>query len=135
MKKLLLALALVFASSIALGQSTYREHILRSLTASTTTGVGSSFDTLSNSIDYQDPGALVLVRVSAVSGTTPTLTVNLQCEDSAFGNLTTVGSSAEITATGFYFFNVTRVCSRLRAAWTIGGTTPSFTFSTVVVRR
>jgi len=135
MKSLLLAVLLAAVSTFSQAQGTYREHIVKTLAAATVTGVGSTFDTGGVAIDYKDPGALVLVRVSAVSGTTPTLLVHIQCEDQPFGNLTTIATSESITLVGFYSFQVPRTCNRIRPAWTIGGGTPSFTFSAVLVRR
>lgn len=80
----------------------------------------------------------VFVVVTAVSGTSPTLTVALQ--DSPDGTnwpalaTTLTGSSPSITATGTYVFDVTGGFGDiLRPIWTIGGTTPSFTFTVVVV--
>lgn len=71
--------------------------------------------------------------VTAASGTTPTLNVVL--EDTLDGGVTwnTIGTFAQRTAAGREVINVTTpFTDRLRARWTVGGTTPSFTFSVVV---
>lgn len=67
--------------------------------------------------------------VTAASGTAPTLTVLI--EDTIDGtNWNTVGSFTQKTAVSREVVNITIPFSdRLRASWTIGGTTPSFTFS------
>lgn len=67
--------------------------------------------------------------VSAASGTTPTLDVVL--EDTLDGtNWNTIGTFAQKTAAGREVINITTPFSdRLRVKWTVGGTTPSFTFS------
>lgn len=70
--------------------------------------------------------------VTAASGTTPTL--NVVIEDTLDGtNWNTVGTFAQKTAAGREVINVTTpFTDRLRARWTVGGTTPSFTFSVIV---
>lgn len=67
--------------------------------------------------------------VTAVSGTGPTLDVVL--EDALDGvNWNVIGTFAQKTGAGREVINVTAPFSdKVRARWTIGGTTPSFTFS------
>ncbi len=67
--------------------------------------------------------------VTAVSGTTPSLTVFI--EDTLDGvNWNQVGAFAAKTAVGREVINVTTpFAKRLRVRWAITGTTPSFTFS------
>ena len=78
-------------------------------------------------------GGLATLRaqldVTAASGTTPTLDVVL--EDTIDGtNYNTIATFTQLTAAGRLVVNVTTPFSdTLRARWTIGGTTPSFTFS------
>lgn len=70
------------------------------------------------------------LNVSAASGTTPTLDVVI--EDSVDGGATwnTIGSFAQKTAAGREVINITNAFGELvRVRWTIGGTTPSFTFA------
>lgn len=67
--------------------------------------------------------------VTAASGTSPTLNVVL--EDTLDGtNWNVIGTFAQRTAAGREVITVTTPFSdQLRARWTVGGTTPSFTFS------
>lgn len=73
--------------------------------------------------------AIAMLNVTAASGTTPTLDVKLQTSyngtdwydiATAFTQATAVSKQAGLKATNLGQF--------LRAVWTIGGTTPSFTF-------
>lgn len=69
------------------------------------------------------------LNVTAAAGTTPTLNVVL--EDSVDGGSTwnTIGTFAQRTAAGREVVNVTApFADMLRVSWTVGGTTPSFTF-------
>ena len=82
------------------------------------------------------PTVLAYLNVSAASGTSPTLTVTLQdspdgvnwypVPSGAFTAVTAVGLSRLVVPAG------TAVGSYLRAALTVGGTTPSFTTSLTV---
>lgn len=74
--------------------------------------------------------------VTAVSGTTPTLTPVIQCspdDGTTWWSLATAemtGQTANITATGRYrTTSAVPIGVRTRLAMTIGGTTPSFTLS------
>lgn len=69
------------------------------------------------------------LNVTAASGTSPTLDVVL--EDTLDGtNFNTVGTFTQRTAAGRQVIDITGLFSdRLRVRWTIGGTTPSFTFT------
>lgn len=69
------------------------------------------------------------LNVTAVSGVAPTLDVVI--EDTVDGtNWNVIGTFAQRTATGREVINVTvPFADRLRIRWTIGGTTPSFTFA------
>jgi hypothetical protein len=73
------------------------------------------------------------LNVTAASGTSPTLDVVV--EDTLDGtNWNTVGTFAQRTAAGRQVIDITSPFSgRLRVRWTIGGTSPSFTFSVVGV--
>lgn len=69
------------------------------------------------------------LNVTAVSGTSPTL--NVVIEDSLDAGVTwnTIGTFAQRTAAGREVINITiPFGSTVRVSWTIGGTTPSFTF-------
>ncbi len=72
------------------------------------------------------------LNVTAASGTSPTLDVVL--EDTLDGtNWNVVGTFAQKVGPGREVVNVTiPFTDRLRARWTLGGTTPSFTFSVEV---
>jgi len=73
----------------------------------------------------------VQLDVTAVSGTSPTLDVVI--EDTLDGvNWNTVGTFAQKTAVGREVINITTpFADRVRCRFTIGGTSPSFTFSVV----
>lgn len=99
------------------------EVTLAASAARTATGTGSSYEAGGRGL------ARCIVTVSAASGTTPTLIVKLQgstdgstwfdIDGASTGELTTTGTAKFATATWRY----------VRPAWTIGGTTPSFTFT------
>ena len=75
-----------------------------------------------------DSGA-ILINVTAVSGTTPTLTVNFEnCITSGTTKCGAHTASASITATGFYVIKASNIARYGRIGYVIGGTTPSFTF-------
>lgn len=71
------------------------------------------------------------LQVTAFAGTAPTLDVLI--EDSLDGGTTwnTVGTFAQVTTgSARQVINITAPFSdRIRVRWTIGGTTPSFTFN------
>jgi hypothetical protein len=71
----------------------------------------------------------VQVDVTAASGVSPTLDVVI--EDTLDGtNWNVIGTFAQKTGPGREVINITTLfADRLRARWTTGGTTPSFTFS------
>lgn len=71
----------------------------------------------------------VQLDVTAAAGTSPTLDVVI--EDSLDGtNWNVIGTFAQKVAAGREVITITGVFARrLRARWTIGGTTPSFTFA------
>lgn len=73
------------------------------------------------------------LNVTAASGTTPTLDVVI--EDTLDGtNYNTIGTFAQKTAAGREVINITTPFSdTTRVKWTVGGTSPSFTFSVRIV--
>lgn len=112
-------------------------------TARTVTGTGAT------TINYNATGAKFWLNVTAASGTTPTLVWKIQW--SPDGGTTWVDldasnlSTASITTTGTAVLTVypglttaaNSVANNIlprhwRSAWTIGGTTPSFTFASYV---
>jgi hypothetical protein len=78
-------------------------------------------------------GARVFLDVTAASGTTPTLAVTLH-EVFADGVERQIAAFAQKTAVGQESIVVSEYARRIRARWTIGGTSPSFTFSVRTVR-
>lgn len=73
----------------------------------------------------------LLIACTAVSGTTPTLDMTVEWSNDgtnwAVGD--TADSFAQITAAKTTVKTFTRKAAQYRLRWTIGGTTPSFTFS------
>lgn len=70
----------------------------------------------------------VNIAVTAVTGTGPTLDVNVQESDDSGGNWFTVYSFPRITATGIYRSpKLPMTGNRVRYLQTVGGTSPSFT--------
>jgi hypothetical protein len=95
--------------------------------ARTATGQGSAVD-----VRQLIGHARFTLDCAAGTGTSPTLTVNIQ--DSADGSTgwATVASFTQVTTTASTQDRALDVRSTrgfLRAQWTIGGTSPSFTFS------
>lgn len=76
---------------------------------------------------------IIEINVTARSGTTPTLDVDLEdtFDDAQWNKVSDVNAS-DITATGVTVKRInladTPVTNRLRLKYTVGGTTPSFTF-------
>lgn len=90
--------------------------------ARTATGTGTAFDT-------SDLVALfATLTVSARSGTNPTLDVTLETTVDGT-NWYTAGSFTQKTATGSEAKAFGALGPQCRWKWTIGGTTPSFTFT------
>jgi hypothetical protein len=72
------------------------------------------------------------VKVTAVSGTTPTLDVYIEGKFEATGDYKVLASQTGITSTGVWFLVVNLLVFRfIRVRWVVGGTTPSFTFTVV----
>lgn len=97
--------------------------------ARTTTGAGSAVDVL----DYD--GDLLLVLDSAAgTGTTPTLDVTITASDTSDGTYTAISGAAFTRVTGTASQQKLAIIKDdakryLKAAYTISGTSPSFTFS------
>jgi hypothetical protein len=69
------------------------------------------------------------LKVTAVSGTSPTLSVYIEGKFENTGDYKTLASQTGITNTGTWFFTINPCAFRyLRVKWVVGGTSPSFTF-------
>lgn len=91
--------------------------------ARTASGNGSAFETVrTNSIEGY-------LAVTAASGTTPTLDVRLETSLDAGTSWQTVAAFAQATAVTTKNKVFGPLGDSCRWAWTIAGTTPSFTFS------
>lgn len=76
------------------------------------------------------------LEVSAVSGTSPTMTLSIQWSDDGTNFGSNDGSAdgfAQVTATGNVVKSIPVRAPYMQLTWTIGGTSPSFTFSVVDV--
>jgi hypothetical protein len=96
------------------------------LYSGTVTASGNSSDS-----DLSVYGAMeVLIKVTGVSGTSPTLGVYVEGKFEATGDYKTLASQTGINATGTWPFTVNPLIFKLvRVRWVVGGTSPSFTFS------
>lgn len=79
--------------------------------------------------------AFVTLNCTAASGTTPTLNVKIQASDDGGTTWFDVpnGSFTQLTTTGSQAIQISNFGDTIRAAWTISGTTPSFTFAVKTV--
>jgi hypothetical protein len=75
----------------------------------------------------------VMVKVTAVSGTTPTLDIYIEGKYEATGDYVPLLSRTGITATGVYELGqLDNLCFRyIRVRWVVSGTSPSFTIAVV----
>lgn len=72
--------------------------------------------------------AIVYLDITAASGTTPTLNVVIQ--DTIDGtNWDTVSSFTQASSTGREVKRISNFSRYMRISYTVGGTTPNFTFS------
>jgi len=71
----------------------------------------------------------ILIDVTSVSGTSPTLDVYIDGKFAAVGKHYPIASVTGITATGQWLLQLRNIPYRyIRVRWVIGGTSPSFTF-------
>jgi len=71
----------------------------------------------------------VQIKVTAVGGTSPVLNVYIEGKFEGSGDYKVIASQEGITTTGSWFFTINPLVFRyIRIRWTIGGTSPSFTF-------
>ena len=76
----------------------------------------------------------VYISITATSGSgAPTLTIIVQDSDDGGTTWYTHTASSGLTATGQTPLNLTNFGKTIRISWTITGTSPSFTFSVVMV--
>ena len=74
--------------------------------------------------------AVFYLKVTAAGGTTPTLDVVIKAKNPKTGDYTAIATFAQKTTTGAERLTVATIYEgEFRAEITIGGTTPSFTFS------
>lgn len=92
--------------------------------ARTATGSGSDVSTL-NTRDRAEP-VRVYLDVSAAAGTSPTLDVRIRGKIN--GLYYTIGTFTQKTTAGRDSILIDEAPGTLQADWTIGGTSPSFTF-------
>lgn len=98
--------------------------------AETATGTGAGVDTAVGSEAFH-PTARVYLDVSAVTGS-PTLDVDIY--GTVNGVDVKLGTIPQQTAVGQATLELTSCPKTLKAKWTIGGTTPSVTFSLACTR-
>ena len=104
----------------------YKRKDSRTLYSGTVTASGNTTD-----IDLSDFSAVELeFKVTAVSGTNPTLDIYFEGKFEATGDWKTLASQTGITSTGIWFLTVDPLVFRyIRVRWVVGGTSPSFTFT------
>jgi len=69
----------------------------------------------------------ILVKVTSVGGTSPTLSVYIEGKFETTGDWKVLASQEGITTTGTWFLTVNPLIFRvIRARWVVGGTSPSF---------
>jgi len=100
--------------------------------ARTASGVSSLY----NSYDGTLSGCDIVVEVTAVSGTLPTLDIWVQsAHEASPTNYSNIRRIPRINATGKYQTTIAENIQKgLRISYTIGGTTPSFTFSVNLIK-
>ena len=103
---------------------TYQSTIAASA-ARTTTGAGAG-------VPVTDRHQVAKLNVTARSGTNPSLTVTIDESPNGSTGWVTRHTFAAMTNTGSQIMQIPRVGPFARAAWTITGATPSFTFSVQV---
>jgi len=122
--------AVQFAAEFGSGTAPALGISLADLAAVTSTSNSASQDNAASS----SAGAVAHLHISAVSGTTPTLAVVVQhsTNNSAW---TTLASFTSASTVGSEVITVTGTVNRyVRAAFTVGGTTPSFTCQVSLAR-
>lgn len=135
MKKLLFVALLAFAS-IASAQQTYRELQVISTGARVASAAGVATDINPSSVNFLEFRGLLVIDVTAASGSTPTMRITAACQTARTGSIHVISTSAaDIITTGQYFLDVPYLCKTMRFGYNIGGGTPSFTFSADLIRQ
>jgi putative transposon-encoded protein len=112
--------------AVPVDQQYRRKENLVTLYSGTVTTSGNSADI---SVDNYSAAELIL-KVTAVSGTTPTLDIYIEGKFENTGDYKTLASQTGITTTGVWFFTISQLVFRyIRIRWVVGGTSPSFTFT------
>lgn len=106
-------------------QSRYKPSAM-TLYSGTVTASGNTAD-----IDVSTISAIELeLKVTAASGTSPTLDVYIEGKFEVTGDYKPLASQTGITGTGTWFFTIDPLRFRyVRVRWVVGGTSPSFTFT------
>ena len=98
------------------------------LFSGTKTATGNTQATPQNVLRFKE--GTFFLRCTAASGTTPTMTVKIQTKDPAGAYWLDLTAFAELTAAGGEMKAVAaNLGETLSVLYTIGGTTPSFTFT------
>lgn len=103
-------------------------HTLLPSAARTTSGESGVID-----LGFADE-AIVFLDVTAVSGTAPTLDVKIQVADPN-GAYYDLASFTQVTAVGRQARQISNFGQKAKIVYTIGGTTPSFTFSVTAISK
>lgn len=123
----------VGGSAITLGQKTQAASIPHTLSMDNPSDVTSAARTTSGNsgtLDSYGHGSIsATLSVTAVSGTTPKLDIDLELSDDG-SNWRSAYSFLRVTASTTLYLRAQRLSTRYyRYKWTIAGTSPSFTFS------
>jgi len=104
----------------------YRRKESLTLFSGTVTASGSTAD-----ISVSDFSAMELeVKVTGVSGTSPSLSVYIEGKFTATGDYKPLVYVENISSTNIWYLTVTQLIFRtIRVRWVVGGTSPSFTFT------
>jgi len=104
------------------------------LASAARTESGNTFGTPEDSSRMKE--ALFFLDVTAVSGTGPTLDVAIKTRDPVSKKWFTIATFTQFTAVGKEMIKVSDgLGERIAVEWTIGGTSPSFTFSVGAVMK
>ena len=114
-------------SSIALPVDVqYRRKESLTLYSGTVTTSGATTD-----IDVSNFSAMeIIIKVTAVSGTNPTLSLYIEGKFTATGDYKPLVYVENITSTGIWYLTITQLIFKtIRVRWVVSGTSPSFTFT------